>query len=88
MYRARLRIARQGDIAMIEDRKDGKDEVSLIEFNDLKDTVKSILSRIEAVEEHVRARNPSEQITTIKDLLRRVEAIEQHIRQHHPNDMK
>jgi hypothetical protein len=58
------------------------------EFNDLKDTVKSILSRIEAVEEHVRARNPSEQITTIKDLLRRVEAIEQHIRQHHPNDMK
>ena len=73
---------------MKEYRKDGKDEVSLIEFNDLKDTVKSILSRIEAVEEHVRARNPSEQITTIKDLLRRVEAIEQHIRQHHPNDMK
>jgi len=73
---------------MKEDRKDGKDEVSLIEFNDLKDTVKSIVSQIEAVEKHVRTRHPNEQITTIKDLLRRVEAIEQHIRQHHPNEMK
>jgi hypothetical protein len=73
---------------MKEDREDGKDEVSLIEFNDLLDTVKSIVSCIEAVEEHVRTRNPGEQITTIKDLLRRVEAIEQHMRQHHPNDMK
>jgi hypothetical protein len=50
MYRTRSRIERQGDIAMKEDRKDGKDEVSLIEFNDLKDTVKSIVSQIEAVE--------------------------------------
>jgi hypothetical protein len=73
---------------MKEDREGGKDEVSFIEFSDLKDTVKSVVSRIEAVEEHERTRNPSEQITTIKDLLRRVEAIEQHIRQHHPNDMK
>ena len=44
---------------MKEDRKDGKDEVSLIEFNDLKDTVKSIVSQIEAVEKHVRTRHPN-----------------------------
>jgi|GEM_PF-2878529 hypothetical protein len=31
---------------MKEDRKDGKNEVILIEFNELRGTVKSIVSRI------------------------------------------
>ena len=34
---------------MKEDRKDGKNEVSLIEFNELRDTVKSIVSRTAAL---------------------------------------
>jgi len=73
---------------MREERDKRNEAVSLAEFNDLKLKVADITSRVEAVEKHVKTRNPSKQITTIKDLLRRVEAIEQHIRQHHPNDMK
>jgi hypothetical protein len=73
---------------MREEQDKGNEAVSLAEFNDLEETVADIASRVEAVEKHVRTRNPNEQINTIKDLVRRVEAIEQHIRQHHPNDMK
>jgi hypothetical protein len=72
--------------------KEGRDKythgVSWAEFNDLKNVVADIASRVEAVEKHVRTRRPSEQIDAIKDLLRRVDDIERHIRQHHPNEMK
>jgi hypothetical protein len=40
--------------------------VSVAEFNDLKLEVAAIASRVEAVEKHVRTRNPNEQITTIR----------------------
>jgi hypothetical protein len=73
---------------MREERDKCNEAISLAEFNDLKLKVAETVRRVEAVEKHVRTRNPNEQITTIKDLLRRVESIEQHIRQHHPNDMK
>ena len=73
---------------MGEERNTRNGAVSLNEFNDLKLKVANIIRRLEAVEKHVRTRNPDEQIKTIKDLQQRVEAIEQHIRQHHPNDMK
>ena len=76
------------DESQYREQDKGNEAVSIAEFNDLKDTVADITSRVEAVEKHVRMCNPSEQIKTIKDLLRRVEAIEQHIRQHHPNDTK
>ena len=73
---------------MGEERNTRNEAVSLAEFNDLKLEVANITRRLEAVEKHVRTRNPNEQIKTIKDLQRRIETVEQHIRQHHPNDMK